>query len=338
MRSKQIYFMAAIFVALALVAYFAYQSKMAPEQRAAQTGKKKMFPNFKADEAKKLKIKSLGSEATLQRDDTGTWIVPDKGNYPADKKALQQILDAIESMDTGTVVSHNPEKQRLYEVDEMMGTEVTFLDKSDQEIAHFFVGKAGQDFFSTNVRLAGTNDVRLVNKMLSHMFKRPGGDWRDKLIFDIDEAKIAKLSVTGEEGTVIFGKSEQGTWSTIEPAGKEADAEEIKRCAAAFAKLRASGFADEKDKDKFALDKPGRVITATTDDGEAHTLNVCGEKSKAQFFVQRAGSDTVFFISKYQIDRMSKSWEHILGIEVEKSKKMHPPKGMQLPKPKKENK
>jgi len=330
-RAKQIYVLLVVLVLLSIVAYVAHQSKKPPERPPAESEQAKLFPSIKADDIAAIKIKSLGSEAHIARDETGTWVVPDKDNYPADAKAIERMLEAIETMDRGTVVSRNPEKQPLYEVDETTGTEVTVLDKDENQLAQFFVGKAGQDFFSTNIRLAGESEVRLVRKMLSYMFKRPGGDWREKLLFDLDDTKIVKYSVTGEQGLTSFEKSEQGTWSTIEPAdGKDFDAEDMERAASGLAKLRVSGFGEEKDKDKFALDKPKWTIAATTDDGEKYTLRVCGERSKAQFFVQREGKETVFYISKYQVDKMTKPYKQVLGIADEKPDKAAKPPGMPM--------
>ena len=316
MRARQIYILVAVLAVLSILAYVAHESKKPPESPPAESEQAKLFPSLKADNIAVLKIKSLGSEAQLVRDEAGTWVVPDKHNYPAEASAIQRMLEAIETLDRGTVVSRNPEKQSLYEVDETTGTEVTALGKEQNELAHFFVGKAGQDFFSTNVRLAGENEVRLVRKMLSYMFKRPGGDWREKLIFDLDEAKIVKYSVTGEEGVASFEKNKLGTWATIEPAGKEAmEQKEIKSSVSSLAKLRASGFAEEEDKDKLELDKPKWTITVSTTDGEELTLKVCGEKSKAQYYVQRADKDTVFYIGKYQVEKMNNPYREVLGME-----------------------
>ncbi|MBN1593312.1 MAG: DUF4340 domain-containing protein [Candidatus Coatesbacteria bacterium] len=322
MRAKQLIILLIILGVLSVFAFMAHQSNKPAERPPADSDQAKLFPSLNTDEIASIKIKSLGAETAIARDDTGTWVVPDQDNYPADAQAIQRMLDALDKLDRGSVVSRNPEKQAIYEVDDKLGTEVTILDKNDNELAHFFVGKAVQDFFSTNIRVAGQDEVRLVRQMMSHMFKRPGGDWREKLIFDVDEAKITRYAVTGEEGSALFEKSEQGTWSTIEPAdAKEVTPDDIERAPSGLAKLRASGFGEEKDQDKFELDKPKWTITVTTDDGEAYTLKVCGEKSKAQYFVQREGKDTVFYISKYQVDRMTKPLKQALGIEEKKPDK-----------------
>lgn len=322
MRTKKIVILLILLVVLSAIAYVAYESKKPPERPPAGSQQAKLFPSLTADKVAEIKIKSLGSEARIARDDTGTWVVPDKGNYPADAKAVKRMLDAITTMDRGTVVSRNPEKQVLYEVDKTRGTEVTVLDKHKKELAHFFVGKAGQDFFSTNIRLAGENKVRLVRKMLSYMFKRPGGDWREKQIFtDADEKKLVKYTVVGAEGSASFEKSKAGTWSTIEPAGKEVDPEDIKRAVSGLARLRISGFAEDKNKDKFELDKPKWTVTATSDDNKEYSLKICGERSKAQFFVQRVGKDTVFYTSKYQVEKLIKPYKKALGIKEKKAPK-----------------
>jgi len=329
-HTKKIIVLLVILVVLSAVAYVAYESKKPPERPPADSQQAKLFPSLKADEVAQIKIRSLGSEARLVRDDSGTWVVPDKGNYTADAKAIDRMLDAITTMDKGTVVSRNPEKQLLYEVDKIKGTEVTVLDKHGKELAHFFVGKAGQDFFSTNICLAGENEVRLVHKMLSYMFKRTDGDWREKEVFtDADEEKLVKYTVVGAEGSASFAKSETGTWSTIEPAGKEVAPEDAKRAVSGLAKLRISGFAEDKNKDKFELDKPKWTITATGDDDRQYALKICGERSKAQFFVQRVGKDTVFYTSKYQVERLTKPYKDALGIKEEKtpeSKSLREPK------------
>ncbi len=322
MHTKKIIVLLVILVVLSAIAYVAYESKKLPERPPADSQQAKLFPSLKANDVAQIIIKSLGSEARLVRDDTGTWVVPDKGNYPADAKAIDRMLDAVTTMDKGTVVSRNPEKQLLYEVDKIKGTEVTVLDKRGKELAHFFVGKAGQDFFSTNICLAGESEVRLVHKMLSYMFKRPGGDWREKGLFtDADEEKLVKYTVVGAEGSASFAKSKQGTWSTIEPAGKEVDLEDVRRAVSGLAKMRISGFAEDKEKDKFELDKPKWTITATGDDNSQYTLKICGERSKAQSFVQRVGKDTVFYTSKYQVERLTKPYKEALGIKEEKAPK-----------------
>jgi len=339
MRAKQTYILLAVFIALLIASYFLYQQRKIPERPVGPANEALMFPNFNPDDVAKIKIKSLGSESVLARDQTGTWVVPDKDNYPADKKAVERMLDAVKTMDVGTIVSRNPAKQSLYEVDKTLGTEVTFLGKDDKELAHFFVGKAGQDFFSTNIRKAGSSEVHLVGKMLTYMFKRPGGDWREKLIFDLDDSKIVKYSVESDNRAAVFAKSEKGTWSTIKPAGKEVDKEIIQRSVRGFAKLRASGFADKKDKDKFQLDKPKWTIAASTKDGEEYTFKVCGQKSKAQFFVQRADRDTVFYISKYQVEKLTKPFSEVFGTEKKKgASKVFRPQKKSPPKEKKKAK
>ena len=42
---------------------------------------------------------------------------------------------------------------------------------------------------------------------------------------------------------------------------------------------------------------------------------MCGEGSKAQYFVQDADRNTVFYISKYQVEKMNNPYREVLGME-----------------------
>jgi Domain of unknown function (DUF4340) len=149
-----------------------------------------------------------GSTMTFIRDGD-SWLVRDKGNYPANAAKIRQLLLAMADV---TLVEPKTQKADLYprlEVeDEGQGKSVlvTVKDKAGASIAETIVGKRRYD------RLGGGNDGIYLRKpgdaqaWLGRGSLDPSGEpssWLDRQILDISEKKVAKVTLTQADGAKL---------------------------------------------------------------------------------------------------------------------------------------
>jgi hypothetical protein len=177
-------------------------SRAAPDQPA--------FPALaaKLGEVASVTMSRNGTTITLIRDGD-SWLVAEKGNYPANAAKISQIVRAMADL---TLVEPKTQNSDLYsrlEVEDPGNGKsalVTVKDKSGGDLAQAIIGKRRYD------RLGAGNDGVYLRKQgeaqawLARGTLDPSGDpasWLDRQIIDISEKKIAKVTLTQADGTKL---------------------------------------------------------------------------------------------------------------------------------------
>ena len=159
-----------VLVVLAIVTLTARDrgvSRAAPNVRA--------FPALagKLDDVASVTVERQGSTMTFIRDGD-SWLVSEKGNYPANAGKISQIVRA---MADSTLVEPKTQKAELYPRLELedpgrgKSTLVTVKDKSGGTIAEAIVGKRRYD------RLGGGNDGVICGSPATRRLGSPAARW-----------------------------------------------------------------------------------------------------------------------------------------------------------------
>jgi hypothetical protein len=173
-----------VLVVLAIITFFALNR----EGEVSSTGSSgKMLVDYDSMAVDKLEVTSPTGSVILEKQ-AGTWMITAPIKYKADETAVTSAIGKGRKIELTSLVSTNPEKQNLFQVDST-GTLVKVYEKGSPRVA-FRIGKASSSFTETYVRLEGSNDVQLTNEMISSYFNKQPKDWRDKSVFKIDEGLI----------------------------------------------------------------------------------------------------------------------------------------------------
>ena len=98
----------------------------------------------------------------------------DRGkSYPTEKGTVEQLANLAHTMSVGEIISSNPDKQMLFQVDTITGNHVTFY-RDGNELASIIVGKMGADYQSTYVRKPESNDVLFGQGQLCSLSESTG--------------------------------------------------------------------------------------------------------------------------------------------------------------------
>src|SRR5262245_54421731 len=135
-----------------------------------------------------------GSTVTLIRDGD-SWLVAEKGNYPANAAKISQVVLAMADLELVEPKTQKADRYSRLEVEDP-GSLVSVKAKSGATLAELIVGKRRYD------RLGAGNDGVYVRKpgdslaWLARGALDPSGEmpsWLDRRILDIPESRIAKV-------------------------------------------------------------------------------------------------------------------------------------------------
>jgi hypothetical protein len=275
-------------VLIALVAVFLI-SKYGFERKA---GEEPLYPGLSAERAQTILVKGKSSEAQLDKVD-GVWIVASEDSLPAEAQAVDNMFQRMAAFSRRDIVSANPEKQALYQVDST-GIEVTIKDASGKDLASFIIGKVGPDYQSTYVRDLKSDDVVLSAGYLPPIFDRGERTWQDRTIFSYEPSDIAEVVLTRPTGIVRLSRDKGGAWYISQPESAACDQGRVTRLVRTLAYLRGDGIVGRSPVAGSGLaDADSSVWFKTTGGTEEH-LRFGNRSESGQTYVRRDGSDVVF--------------------------------------------
>jgi len=204
------------------------------------TGKTgELLVNFDSAAVDKLTVQTRQGAVELQKE-AGIWMLTSPVRYPADESLVAQALGKGRQIALKGIVSSNPQKQQLFEVDSS-GTLVRVFEKGAERAA-FRVGKPGPSFTETYVRKEGTQDVYLAEGMFGYYFARQAKEWRDRTIFKTDQAAVRSVTLQFGDTTVALSLRDS-VWRV--DTAKAADAA-VRTFLGSVTNLQADGFIDDQ--------------------------------------------------------------------------------------------
>jgi hypothetical protein len=277
-----------LLILLVLVAVFLI-SRYGLERRA---GDQPLYPEFRADRAGAIRVTGKTSDATLEKVDD-VWVVTSEDSFPAEAAAVEKILERVASFSRKDIVSSNPGKQQIYQVDST-GIQVAIEDESGGVLASFVIGKVGPDYQSTYVRDSESDDVVLSAGYLPPVFDRGERTWQDRTIFAYEPSDFVQVALTRPSGLVMLSRAEGGTWYISEPDSMECDQNRATRLVRTLAYLKGDGIVGHAPVAGSGLaDADSSVWFKTAQGNEEHLL--FGNRAESgQTYVSREGSDVVF--------------------------------------------
>ena len=137
----------------------------------------------------------------------GEWHITEPLNSKADQNSVLQLLAQTNQLEVKSLVSDNPERQSMFEVD-TAGTLLVFSEPIGK-VDSLIIGKSGPNFSDRYVRKAGSDEVYLAGGLRAFLYERKPKEWRDKTIVDIPQDVIERVTVTLPKETCVLVKREQ---------------------------------------------------------------------------------------------------------------------------------
>ena len=263
-------------------------------------GEKPLFPDFVPAEAARLVIE--GGEATAvftESDDV--WFVASEDSFPAEAGIVEDMLDRVTGFSRKDIISSNPEKHALYNVDSA-GVFVSILGAQGDTLVGFVVGKPGPDYQSTYVRDVVSGDVVLARGYLRAVFDRGERTWQDRTIYALEPDAIEEVRIGRSAESLTLERNAAGEWFISEPESSACDQERVARLVRALAYLRCDELAGRMPSAASGLAEPDSAVGFRTAEGLREELLFGNRNEERQTYVKRTGSDIVYLLANQKVD------------------------------------
>lgn len=283
-----------LLLALGAVTYFLLPSG---EERQASYDTRGVAVAVDSASVMKIDIKRPLSLTTLQNVG-GTWMVTSPYQYAADLSVVNQLVGGLSKFKVGSLVSSNPEKQRLFQVDSL-GTSVTLTDRAGASQSFIF-GKMGPSFSEVYFRLPDSKDVYLGEGIDSWMLTREPSEWRDKTILAAKTESIRELVYTVGNSASSFVRDSAG-WTT---GGRRADIDQLSPSLTALMGLKADDFIDT------AMQFQNRPLTLQAKGPDEFSLSLYPlDADSSRYAVQSSKTPQLFVVGKYAVSQLMRPAE-----------------------------
>jgi hypothetical protein len=298
---------AAVLVVLVLVFANPFQDSIRSGDAPAET----LFGDAVAD-ADRIEIAAGTDAPAVLAHGDGGWVVESGEGFPADTAAVGTILRSARGVRSLGVISTNPENRSKFQVDST-GVRVD-ISGPGGALARFTVGKQGQDFTTSYVRMEGSDEVHSVRGLNRNLFVRPQG-LRDRTLLSFDPSSVRSLRLEEPGGGWEIVRTDT-VW-TVQAAGS-ADAvpakpEEVDRLLQTLAGLSADAFLEgAADTADTGLDAPSREITVGFMNGGEAGIAVGGQNERKQYYVSRPDRPAVYLLAEWRMTNALKSYSDLV--------------------------
>jgi len=151
-----------------VILYFISQSG----QKKYQTQSNDVF-SIVMEEVYRFKVEKESIYIYLQRKDT-TWQIMGHDSLIIQSNRINDINNNILTVKRESVVSNNPSKWNSFNVDDSLGTKVTFYGFNDEVLGEAIFGRSKSDWQRSYVRLIGVDNVFMTNEnVINRLQTRP---------------------------------------------------------------------------------------------------------------------------------------------------------------------
>jgi len=261
-----------------------------PGEQSSTTGSSGTLFTIDSLAVDKIVIKSPSARTILEKHGID-WFIEEPIHYRADQNNVATVIQQAKNMEVHGVVSSNPQKQSVFQVDST-GTFVTMFEHGAEK-ANFIVGKASSSFTETYVRKPSSNDVVLVDGTLGFSFNRALRDWRDRTVLATQRETIREVRFQYGDTTFTLANKDS-VWMV----GKDStDASAVNSLLSQLANITADDFAD-------SVSTAPKVASEITFAG--NQLRFSFRKELNKYFVQSSSSPQWFVFESWRANELLK--------------------------------
>jgi hypothetical protein len=218
MNARTLRIIAAVVVVMALIVFFMDTTDESDTTGAGET----LLPDLKSQINSVSKVSIAmpdGGETLTLFNDGATWVVPEKGDYPADVGKIREVLLAIADAKGIERKTSNPERYEQIGVHDD-GTRMSI--EGDGFSYGLVVGNVAQSRYRY-VRVADQEQSWLIDK--NPDLPDNAGGWLNSDLIDIDAARVRSVTITHSDGESIHiskADAEESNFTVDEiPDGRE---------------------------------------------------------------------------------------------------------------------
>lgn len=291
MSTRKLFTLAVIAVILILVTF----GPLLMEKIGVPIGEDKLLVNISNIETiQKIGIQSAGKERIEIIKEGETWKVQ---GY-AVSSDISIFLENIKNASISTVASTNPQNHETFEVTDEKAT-IVELFQGGSHSQKILIGKQGSTTNTFYARLPETAKVYLVTGNVRSYLLRDVDDWRDKVLFQVNEGDVTNIKVTQSQGNYELSKSTEGVWHLrYENTSTLLSESEQNKIFTTLLRLEGSGFDFSLSAADIKNQPEAEIVITNNNDG---TIHLWLKKQDAEWLSVVNDTDIVYVVPDYKL-------------------------------------
>jgi LysM repeat protein len=259
--------------------------------------------SLKVDSASIVKVEIQRPAKSITIENVGgKWTITSPGYYAADPNAVTRVIGGLARLKIGSLISSNPEKANLFQVDSM-GTRLTVSDRSGHT-ASVIIGKMGPSYAEVYFRMPNSKDVYLAEGLDTWTLNKDLKDWRDHTINSLPAETFKEVSYTIGPKQYTFEHDSTG-WKTN---GATVASTEISPLVNTLSSLRADDFADS------SVQLTSQPINIALKGIASTSLDLYPIlPDSARYYVRSSVTPQTFIVSKWTAQQLLKPIEKFMS-------------------------
>jgi hypothetical protein len=131
---------------------------------------------LEVDDVHRFLIQNKTNAIELSRQDS-SWVISGNDTLVVKSQSIDNFLDKVLLIESGTRVSKNPEKWSKYSVDDSSGTHLALIDLDGNTIEYAVFGRSKSDYARNYVRTHKDPQVYLTNESILHYLSTLSTYW-----------------------------------------------------------------------------------------------------------------------------------------------------------------
>lgn len=229
----------------------------------------------------------------------------------ADNRAIEQMLSMASHLEVGEIISSNPEKQFVFQVDSVMGNRLDFFD-GENLLASMVIGKMQEDFLHAYLRKTDSDDVYLAKGLFSSIANRRLDLWKERSILVMDAKQASEIELSHDQEKFKLTKQDILWLLSAHPyqESSPADGEVVEDYLETLAGIKGDEFVREFQIYGVNFNKPQLELTLIFSDGQQEKLLAIDESGDgSRYFVKTDQDRNVFILYEYNFKRLAKNFE-----------------------------
>ncbi|MFQ6100171.1 MAG: DUF4340 domain-containing protein [Anaerolineae bacterium] len=224
------------------------------------------FPDLKSDDIVALTITDRDGNSTTLRQVTGSWVLPDADDYPAQADKITPLLDKVVGLTTDRLVTRTDTSHRRLQVAADNFVRCVDFETADGKKHTFYLGSSPH-YGATHFRVGGQDETYLTDGITAWDTNATASSWVDTAYLRVTQDDVTEMTLENGNGTFAFTKDEDGNWTMDGLAADETLNEEavttLLQRATTVNLVTPLGKEEEAG---YGMDAPSAVVTLKTGD------------------------------------------------------------------------
>lgn len=253
---------------------------------------------YDVKEVDALEIEDGEKRKLVLKRESDVWTIPAIDGFPADKNAVERLLEKLEGLEKGWPVATTSGAAKRFKVaDDEFERKLT-LSKGESVISSLFVGTS-PGLRKVHVRLPGEDEVYSV-ELNTYEMETEREDWIDKSVLSLRAEDVAGIELPNLTLVRHNGRMDPEDLEDDDEAVKE----EVDRLIDRIAGLKIKSILGKEKKPEYLQEDPELRYTVKLASGDSRDYVFSKPKDESYYVLKSSVREEYFSVDTWLVDRI----------------------------------